>query len=89
MKKRKEQKNSTRFVISTNNLIIWSYSKKICVRLLKGDANPLTYSITSDVKNKNNNSNNNNKSTNKETSKIKQIRHDSTLEVNNTLFNDK
>ena len=28
--------------------------------------------------------------TNKETSKIKQqIRHDSTLEVNNTLFNDK
>ena len=55
---------------------------------LKGDANPLTYSITSDVKK--NNNNNNNKRTNKETSKIKQqIRHDSTLEVNNILFNDK
>ena len=55
---------------------------------LKGDANPLTYSITSDVKK--NKNNNNNKRTNKETSKIKQqIRHDSTLEVNNTLFNDK
>ena len=54
--------------------------------------NPLTYSITSDVKKikNNNNNNNNNKRTNRETSKIKQqIRHDSTLEVNNTLFKDK
>ena len=53
---------------------------------LKGDANPLTYSITSGVKKKQQQQ----QRTNKETSKIKQqIRHDSTLEVNNTLFNDK
>ena len=68
---------------------------------LTDDANPLTYSITWDAKtkqnkkqnknnNNNNNKNNNNKRTNKETSKIKQqIRHDGTLEVNNTHFNDK
>ena len=56
---------------------------------LKDDANPLTYSITWD-ENNNNNKNNKKKWTNKETSKIKQqIRYDSTLEVNNTHFNDK
>ena len=35
-KEKENQKISTRFVISTNNLIIWSYSTKVCVRLLKG-----------------------------------------------------
>ena len=55
---------------------------------LKGDANPLTYSITSDVKKQQQQQQQ--QSMKKETSKIKQqIRHDSTLEVNNTLFNDK
>ena len=29
-KKKKKQKISTRFVISTNNIIIWQYSKKMC-----------------------------------------------------------
>ena len=57
---------------------------------LKGDANPLTYSITSDVKKNKKQQQQQQQRTNKETSKIKQqIRHDSTLEVNNTLFNDK
>ena len=48
-KKRKErkeknnQKISTRFVISTNNLIIWSYSTKNMSGYLKDDANLLTY----------------------------------------------
>ena len=50
---RKEKNNEkilTRFVISTNNLIIWSYSTKICSCYLKDDANPLMYSITWYVK---------------------------------------
>ena len=34
-KKRGTKTNSIRFVISTNKLIIWPYSKQICVRLLK------------------------------------------------------
>ena len=55
---------------------------------LIGDANPLTYSITSDVKKIKTTTTTTR--TNKETSKIKQqICHDSTLEVNNTLFNHK
>ena len=41
-KKRKGQpKFSIRFVISTNNLIIWSYSTKVCVRLFKRWCQPL------------------------------------------------
>ena len=63
----------------------------MCQATLKGDANPLTYSITSDVKKERKTKiKKKEKRTKQQTSKIKQqIRHDSTLEVNNTLFNDK
>ena len=53
IKERKEKNNqkiSTRFVISTNNLIMYMYVSSY----LKHDANPLTYSITWDENNNNN-----------------------------------
>ena len=55
---------------------------------LKDDANPLTYFITWDENNNNNNKNN--KKMNEQRNKQnKTIRFDSTLEVNNTHFNNK